>query len=174
MGWVRSYRTFSPLPRRFSHINAPIAASGNGHTICGISSFPSNPLTLGFDGSPIMGKAVYLCCTCPEVTLGGRYPLSLPCGARTFLTCGFSACSRGCPTRSRKYCTLSWRKCQISLQILLKESIIYQTEIPIDRAGARQKCIMQKCKMHNGGIASRWIYKYGNMIDISIFSICLR
>ena len=29
--------------------------------------------------------AVYLCCTIPEVTLGGRYPLSLPCAARTFL-----------------------------------------------------------------------------------------
>ena len=33
-----------------------------------------------------LNKAVSLCCTCPEVTLGGRYPLSLPCGARTFLT----------------------------------------------------------------------------------------
>ncbi len=31
-------------------------------------------------------QAVYLCCTCPGVTPGGRYPLSLPCGARTFLT----------------------------------------------------------------------------------------
>ena len=30
--------------------------------------------------------AVYLCCTCPGVTPGGHYPLSLPCGARTFLT----------------------------------------------------------------------------------------
>lgn len=29
--------------------------------------------------------AVYLCCTIPKVTLGGRYPLSLPCAARTFL-----------------------------------------------------------------------------------------
>ena len=29
--------------------------------------------------------AVYLCCTCPEVAFGGRYPLFLPCGARTFL-----------------------------------------------------------------------------------------
>ena len=29
--------------------------------------------------------AVYLCCTFPEVAFGGRYPLSLPCGARTFL-----------------------------------------------------------------------------------------
>ena len=34
--------------------------------------------------------AVYLCCTCPEVTLGGRYPLSLPCGARTFLIANLS------------------------------------------------------------------------------------
>ena len=31
-------------------------------------------------------EAVYLCCTCPGVTPGGHYPLSLPCGARTFLT----------------------------------------------------------------------------------------
>ena len=33
-------------------------------------------------------EAVYLCCTFPEVAFGGRYPLSLPCGARTFLTEG--------------------------------------------------------------------------------------
>ena len=33
-------------------------------------------------------EAVYLCCTFPEVAFGGRYPLSLPCGARTFLTGG--------------------------------------------------------------------------------------
>ena len=32
--------------------------------------------------------AVYLCCTCPRVAPGGCYPLSLPCGARTFLTGG--------------------------------------------------------------------------------------
>ena len=34
------------------------------------------------------GEAVYLCCTCPRVAPGGCYPLSLPCGARTFLTGG--------------------------------------------------------------------------------------
>ena len=33
-------------------------------------------------------EAVSLCCTFPEVAFGGRYPLSLPCGARTFLTEG--------------------------------------------------------------------------------------
>ena len=55
---------------------------------------------------------VYLCCTCPEVTLGGRYPLSLPCGARTFLIRGLSACVRGCPIWSRIYCT-PWKSgCQ--------------------------------------------------------------
>ena len=32
--------------------------------------------------------AVYFCCTFPEVAFGGRYPLSLPCGARTFLIAG--------------------------------------------------------------------------------------
>ena len=42
--------------------------------------------------------AVSLCCTCPEVTLGGRYPLSLPCGARTFLIWVLSVPIRGCPT----------------------------------------------------------------------------
>ena len=33
-------------------------------------------------------EAVYLCCTFPRVAPGGCYPLSLPCGARTFLTGG--------------------------------------------------------------------------------------
>ena len=54
--------------------------------------------------------AVYLCCTFPEVAFGGRYPLSLPCGARTFLINGLSAC----PTRlsgllAGSYCT-GWRR----------------------------------------------------------------
>ncbi len=45
--------------------------------------------------------AVYLCCTFPEVAFGGRYPLSLPCGARTFLMDGLSPCPRGCPAYSQ-------------------------------------------------------------------------
>ena len=49
--------------------------------------------------------AVYLCCTFPEVAFGGRYPLSLPCGARTFLMNGLSACPRGCLFSSREYFT---------------------------------------------------------------------
>ena len=46
-------------------------------------------------------SAVYLCCTFPEVAFGGRYPLSLPCGARTFLTDGLSAWPRDCLSYSR-------------------------------------------------------------------------
>ena len=58
--------------------------------------------------------AVSLCCTCPGVTPGGHYPLSLPCGARTFLIRGLSACVRGCPTWSRKYYSPNGLECQIS------------------------------------------------------------
>ena len=58
--------------------------------------------------------AVYFCCTCPEVTLGGRYPLFLPCGARTFLIWNLSVSIRGCPTWSRKYCNRNCNKCQTS------------------------------------------------------------
>ena len=68
--------------------------------------------------------AEYLCCTCPEVTLGGRYPLSLPCGARTFLICGLSACIRGCPTWLRKYCNPEKRKSQTSCKFF-SERIYY-------------------------------------------------
>ncbi len=49
---------------------------------------------LTFPPLPRKTVAVYLCCTFPEVAFGGRYPLSLPCGARTFLVCRLSACTR--------------------------------------------------------------------------------
>ena len=39
-------------------------------------------------------EAVYLCCTFPEVAFGGRYPLSLPYGARTFLMTALSSTPR--------------------------------------------------------------------------------
>ena len=50
-------------------------------------------------------RAVYLCCTFPEVAFGGRYPLSLPCGARTFLMNRLSPCPRDCLAYSHEYCT---------------------------------------------------------------------
>ena len=45
-------------------------------------------LTCAFRPEPAVRQAVYLCCTFPRVAPGGCYPLSLPCGARTFLTDG--------------------------------------------------------------------------------------
>ena len=69
--------------------------------------------------------AVSFCCTCPGVAPGGCYPLSLPCEARTFLIWSLSASIRGCPTWSRKYCTLTGASCQIPLQILFPEDILY-------------------------------------------------
>ena len=56
--------------------------------------------------------AVAFCCTFPEVAFGGRYPLSLPCGARTFLTVGLSAVPRGCPARLQGYFSPGFQKCQ--------------------------------------------------------------
>lgn len=57
-------------------------------------------------------EAVYLCCTFPEVAFGGRYPLFLPYGARTFLTDGLSACPRGCPACLLFYFTQFRPPCQ--------------------------------------------------------------
>ncbi len=57
--------------------------------LVGASSISHRIEAFGTDG------AVYLCCTCPGVTPGGRYPLSLPCGARTFLMSEpFGFCTR--------------------------------------------------------------------------------
>ena len=45
--------------------------------------------------------AVYFCCTFPEVTFGGRYPLSLPYEARTFLMIiPFGTIPRDCSAQS--------------------------------------------------------------------------
>ena len=60
-----------------------------------------------------MGRfAVYLCCTFPEVAFGGRYPLSLPCGARTFLTHRLSPYARGRSAYSLINSTTHFRSCQ--------------------------------------------------------------
>ena len=48
-----------------------------------------------FPPLPRERAAVCFCCTRPDVAIGGRYPLSLPCGARTFLTHSLSAHARG-------------------------------------------------------------------------------
>ncbi len=81
---MRSYRTFPSLLRQ------PVPRH---HRLCRRFCFTAL--------SPKGGGAVYLCCTFPEVAFGGRYPLSLPCGARTFLIGGLSACPRDCLFSSR-------------------------------------------------------------------------
>ena len=83
-------------------------------TLYAESPLPIEPACAGLRWGPRGADAVYLCCTCPGVTPGGRYPLSLPCGARTFLIWNLSVTIRGCPTWSRKYCTANKPKCQMS------------------------------------------------------------
>ena len=77
--------------------------------------------------------AVYLCCTCPEVTLGGRYPLSLPYEARTFLTCCLWACSRGCPTWLPTYCNPGIKDCQMSCKFLIKRIYYIYMKVEVRR-----------------------------------------
>ncbi len=73
-------------------------------------------------------EAVSLCCTCPGVTPGGRYPLSLPYGARTFLIWVLSDPIRGCPTWLR--CLLYSKEAQLSniLQNLFERDILKKIE----------------------------------------------
>ena len=62
-----------------------VCSDGCFHTIGCALTAPFHPYRI------VINPAVYLCCTFPEVAFGGRYPLSLPCGARTFLMYGLSA-----------------------------------------------------------------------------------
>src|SRR5699024_967525 len=86
----------------------------------GLARFTAPPLpagpartALGSGGGPLeRDEAVYLCCTFPEVAFGGRYPLSLPCGARTFLTAGLSASPRDRLFYSPHYFTGARGGCQ--------------------------------------------------------------
>ena len=99
-----------PLPARSSHpgsgrasLCAPIPVLLRIEFTATDTSEPSGALlphlsTLTAGQGP---TAVSLCCTFPEVAFGGRYPLFLPCGARTFLMNGLSACSRDCPVYLR-------------------------------------------------------------------------
>lgn len=79
--------------------------------------------------------AVYLCCTFPEVAFGGRYPLSLPCGARTFLIDGLSACPRDCLFSSRclfyrKVRYLSMRSAKSNAMILhFSETALHMADL---------------------------------------------
>ncbi len=101
----------APLPARSSHLPGTAGPAICPSTVLlrieftAMGSFqPSGellPRLSTLTSFPVRGKAVSLCCTFPGVASGGRYPLSLPCGARTFLMRGLSACSRDCPAYLR-------------------------------------------------------------------------
>ena len=116
MGRVRSYRTFSPLPRRFTHGSAPFSASGKDRTPWGIFSFPSNPLSLGFDGSPVWGRRRYL-----SVALVLRLPSAgvtrYPCPVEPGLSSSgaFRLPSAAVQSSLRKYSNPNRDNCQIPL-----------------------------------------------------------
>ena len=85
------------LPRRSSHLLGSSRAGLASSTVllrieftAMDASTPSGAL-LPHLSTLTSDEAVYLCCTFPEVAFGGRYPLFLPCGARTFLMCGLWA-----------------------------------------------------------------------------------
>ena len=73
-------------------INAQIEAYDHQHPVISEVNV-SDVSDTGYTVSTryLQKQAVYLCCTFPEVAFGGRYPLSLPYGARTFLMYGLSA-----------------------------------------------------------------------------------
>ena len=70
-------------------------------------------------------QVVYFCCTFPQIALGGRYPLSLPCGARTFLTTSLSASPRDCLSYSHKY-FIPWHgACQRKMHCYFFVPVLY-------------------------------------------------
>ncbi len=69
-------------------------------------------------------SAVYLCCTCPRVSPGGRYPLSLPCGARTFLTYQLSP-----DTRDRSDCHSDFNNESVDSQYFCCRILMFENRI---------------------------------------------
>ena len=92
------------LPRLSTLTSSSRATLSSGQSLLtGLHRFAAPPLHIkaSFDvNGGTKDEAVYLCCTCPEVAFGGRYPLSLPYGARTFLTHRLSPYARGRSTYS--------------------------------------------------------------------------
>ena len=101
---VSSYLTFPPLPSSMQTSHPSPCRQRQSSSVPLRLLFLSEPLRWVPPGEKGRGfvenmelastTAVYLCCTFPEVAFGGRYPLSLPCGARTFLTTGLSTWPR--------------------------------------------------------------------------------
>ena len=87
----------------------------SGETACALAANPERQ----------SAQVVYFCCTFPQIALGGRYPLSLPCGARTFLTAGLSASPRDCLSYSHNYFS-PWRgACQRKMHCYFAVPALY-------------------------------------------------
>ena len=84
-----------------------------------------SPQNFRFAEPHFWAAAVYFCCTFPQIALGGRYPLSLPCGARTFLTASLSALPRDCLSYSHSYFS-PWRgACQRKMHCYFSVPVLY-------------------------------------------------
>ena len=105
----------APLPVRSSHLLRTAGQALRSPTVLLRIEFTAAtclhalgellPRLSTLTGLPGSSPAVYLCCTCPRVAPGGCYPLSLPCGARTFLTHRLSPYARDHSARLPKYFT---------------------------------------------------------------------
>ena len=87
----------------------------SGETVCALAANPERQ----------SARVVYFCCTFPQIALGGRYPLSLPCGARTFLTAGLSASPRDCLSYSHNYFSPSGEACQRKIHCYFFRPALY-------------------------------------------------
>ena len=87
----------------------------SGETACALAANPERQ----------SAQVVYFCCTFPQIALGGRYPLSLPCGARTFLTASLSASPRDCLSYSQIYFNVSLGACQRKIRCYFTLPVLY-------------------------------------------------
>ena len=90
-------------------------AGVSGETVCALAANPERQ----------SAQVVYFCCTFPQIALGGRYPLSLPYGARTFLTASLSASPRDCLSYSHDYFSPSGGACQRKIHCYFFRPALY-------------------------------------------------
>ena len=90
-------------------------AGVSGETVCALAANPERQ----------SAQVVYFCCTFPQIALGGRYPLSLPYGARTFLTASLSASPRDCLSYSQTYFNVSLGACQRKIRCYFALPVLY-------------------------------------------------
>ena len=112
----------SPQAAKLIHSVAPTLPSKQG--LCRLFFAQLGDIVFS-RSTDIKDEAVYFCCTFPQIALGGRYPLSLPCGARTFLTAGLSASPRDCLSYSHNYFS-PWRgACQRKIHCYFAVPALY-------------------------------------------------